>query len=150
MQKLNELKQEISSLTTSVQAFDEIDWLRDSVINILKNFNDEDFEQLKRELPLWNDNELEILAKIFSRGDSNGNLLDDNYFYGYLFVLLPASTARVLLDDFFYFFENQNIACELLLQIKNKLQDLIAIDYIEKDTYEYWINEIKERQKTCS
>ncbi|RRJ92884.1 hypothetical protein [Flavobacterium macacae] len=148
-QKISELRQEISSLTISFQAFDEIDGLSDKAINIIKRFTKEDFEQLKLDLILWDDKELEILAKVFSKGDSNGNLLDDNYFYGYLFVLLPASTARVLLDDMFYFFENQDIAFELLLQIKSKLNELIAKRYIERTTYEYWVKEITEKQKNC-
>lgn len=147
--KINVLKDEILSLTKSMQAFDEIDGIQDNAINILKTFNNVDFQFLKLDLPLWSNKELEILAKVFSRGDENGNLLDDNYFFGYLFVLLPISISTILLDDMFYFFENQEIDCGLLQQMKNKLNELIAKRYIERNTYEYWTKEINEKQKTC-
>ena len=49
----------------------------------------------------------------------------------------------------FYFFENQEIDCGLLQQMKNKLNELIAKRYIERNTYEYWTKEINEKQKTC-
>ena len=149
-QKISELKQEISSLTKSMQAFDEIDGVQDKSINLLKKFESEDFEQLKTDLLLWENNELEILAKVFSRGDINGNLIDDDYFFGYLFVLLPALTSSILLDDLFNFFENSKIDCGLLKQIKNKLNELIAKRYIERNTYEYWSKQIIEKEKTCS
>ena len=132
-----------------MQAFDEIEGIQDNAISILKTFNNSDFQYLKLELPLWSNDELEILAKVFSRGDVNGNLLDDNYFFGYLFVLLPISNSIMLLDDMFYFFENQEIDCGLLQQMKNKLNELIAKRYIERNTYEYWTKEINEKQKTC-
>jgi hypothetical protein len=147
--KVNELKYEILSLTKSMQAFDEIEGIQDNAISILKTFNNSDFQYLKLELPLWSNDELEILAKVFSRGDVNGNLLDDNYFFGYLFVLLPNSISIILLYDMFYFFDNQEINCELLQQMKNKLNELIAKRYIEMNTYEYWTKEINEKQKTC-
>ncbi|SHJ89103.1 hypothetical protein [Epilithonimonas mollis] len=148
-QKINELRKEILSLTKSMQAFDEIDGIQDASIKILMDFDDEDFEQLKIELLLWNDNELEILAKVFSRGDINGNLIDDNYFYGFLFVILPTQKSVLLLDDMFYFFENQKIDFCLLQQIKNKLNELIAKRYIERSTYEFWSKEISVKEKDC-
>jgi hypothetical protein len=147
--KINELRNEIFSLTKSMQAFDEVDGIQDNAINILKIFNNVDFQYLKLDLPLWSNNELEILAKVFSRGDANGNLIDDNYFYGYLFVLLPNSISDILLHDMFYFFDEQEIDCGLLQQMKNKLNELIAKRYIERNTYEYWAKEINEKQKTC-
>lgn len=147
--KINELKNEIFSLTKSMQAFDEIDGIQDNAINILKTFNKVDFLHLKLDLILWRNNELEILAKVFSRGDVNGNLINDNFFFGYLFVLLPISISTSLLDDMFYFFENQVIDCVLLQQIKNKLNELIAKRYIERNTYEYWTKEIIKKQKNC-
>lgn len=149
-QKIDELRKEILLLTKLIQAFDEVDGLSDKALSILGIFNIEDFKQLKLDLLLWDNAELETLAKILSKGDSNGNLLDDNYFYGYLFVLLPATRASALLDDMFYFFENQNLSCYLLLQIKNKLNELIAKRYIERNAYDYWIKEIAEKQKTCN
>lgn len=149
-QKINELRKEIFSLTKTMQAFNEIDGIQDSAIYLLKNFNYDDFEQLKIDLLLWSNNELEILAKFFSRGDKNGNIINDNYFYGYIFVLLPVSISSTLLEDMFYFFENQKIDFELLQKIKSKLNELIAKRFIETDTYEYWSKEILEKQKTCS
>ncbi len=149
-QKLNDLKMEISSLTRSVQAFDEIEGIQDKAFNILKKLNNDDFEQLKADLILWDKEELEILAKVFSRGDINGNLIDDNYFYGYLFVLLPASNSSILLDDMFYFFENSKIECGLLKRIKNKLNELIAKRFIQRNTYEYWSQQIIEKEKNCN
>lgn len=149
-QKINALRKEISLLTKLIQAFDEVNGLSDKAISILSTFNIEDFEQLKLDLLLWDNAELEILAKVFSKGDSNGNLLNDNYFYGYLFVLLPATSASTLLDDMFYFFEDQNFSCDLLLQIKNKLNELIAKKYIERKTYDYWTKQISEKEKTCN
>ena len=147
--KVNELKKEILSLTKSMQAFDEIEGIQENTISVLKTFNNSDFQYLKLELPLWSNDELEILAKVFSRGNKNGLLLDDNYFYGYLFVLLPISISIILLEDMFYFFENQKIDCGLLKQMKNKLNELIAKRYIDRNTYEYWTREINEKQKTC-
>ncbi|MBD3905221.1 hypothetical protein NAL32_11805 [Chryseobacterium sp. Ch-15] len=147
--KINELKNEIFSLTKLMRAFDEIDGIQDTATNILKTFNNVDFQYLKLDLLLWSNDELEILAKVFSRGDVNGNLIDDNYFFGYLFVLLPISISTILLEDMFYFFENQKIDCGLLQQMKNKLNELIAKKYIESDIYEYWTKKIIEKQKTC-
>lgn len=147
--KINELRQEIFSLTKSMQAFNEIDGIQDNAIKILNNFNEVDFKRLKIDLLLWKSTEQLILAKVFSRGNVNGNLINDNYFYGYLFVILPALDSTILLSDMFYFFENQKIDCELLQKIRNKLNELIAKRLIERNVYEYWCGEIYEKQKTC-
>lgn len=144
-QKINRLRQEITALTRFLQAFDEVDDLHEKAINILQDFSSEDMEQLKTALLTWTDKELEVLAKVFSQGDANGRLPDDNYYYGYLFVLLPPATAAVILNDMFYFFEQPNISKGLLLQMKNKLNELVAKRYIENNTYDYWTKAIADK-----
>ena len=88
---------------------------------------------------------IKIFASILSCGDENGVIIDDNFFYGYIFTLVDDSTAAFLLNDMFYFFDNKNIdSKELLESMLTRISDLKKNGYLKDSEYYYWQKRIDE------
>jgi len=142
-ENVKKLQNEIKELATKFfQAVYEIDGLLSNANEILIHFEKLDWDELKSELPNWNNDELQILASTISNGDDNGNILDDDFFYGYVFTLVDDSTSRFLLQNMFNFLDNV-ISENLLKSMILKLSSMNKNGYLEQEEYEYWINRIE-------
>lgn len=142
-ENVKKLQSEIEKLASRFfQAVYEIDGFTSNANKILIHFEKLDWDELKSELPNWDNGELQILASTISNGDDNGNIIDDDFFYGYIFTLVDDSTSRLLLENMSNFLDyiiSENLLKSMILKLSNMNKN----GYLEKDEYEYWINRIE-------
>ncbi len=146
-ENVQKLRDEINKLALCrLQAVYEIEGLLLNANTLMSLFSKYDWDELKNELPNWDNRALQILASALSSGDVHGNLIEDHFFYGYIFTLVDDSTSAFLLDDMFYFFNSSIDSAELLESIKSRLSTLKQNGYLTDNLYDYWLKEVN-RQK---
>lgn len=106
------------------QAIHEVDGLLSDAQDILNKFSAQNWSELKNLITTWTNRELKVLAWALSSGDRNGELVEDNYFYGYIFTLVDDETAASLLDDAFNFIESEITSSQLLMSMISRVESL--------------------------
>jgi len=144
LEKTNDLFFRIDYLTRSMQSnYESSDFSEpySSAHKILETFNSEEWEDLKNELPKWNQDQLTVLVETFGFY----NNISNNYIIGYVFTLAMDNLASSMLSpDLLDFFEDNEItSIELLNSIKNRLDKLYTTDYLnDEELYNRWIGRI--------
>lgn len=145
------LFENVSESTSFLQASGETDhYLFYSTYIILETFTFGDWRDLKRDLPNWNEDQLDVLVTTLSQGDGENNNLGDNYYIGYIFTIAPNVLASSIFYNCFdfFFYNNEIHSISLLDSIETKINLLFESNFIyEKATYTYWIDYIEKLKK---
>ncbi|WP_293313693.1 hypothetical protein [Pedobacter sp. UBA5917] len=141
----------VSELTAFSQASREVDFYYFfEAHKILKTFTTKDWGDLKLDLSNWNDKQLDVLVQALDKGDGDYNVVEDNFFIGYIFNLSGDTLASQILDQMLYSFfdENEIDSMDLLDSIENRIKQLYTSNFLkDKKVFAFWMNKIEETKE---